>query len=64
MGKIHRSAGSGRFVKATTTQRHPRTTVTQTTRGNAKGFRSAITGRFVKESTAKRHQGTTIKEGG
>lgn len=64
MGKVHGSAGSGRFVKASTTQRHPKTTVTQTVGGSSKGFRSAITGRFVKESTAKRHPSTTIKEGG
>ncbi len=64
MGKVHRSAGSGRFVKASTTQRHPKTTVTQTVGSGAKGFRSAITGRFVKASTAGRHPSTTIKEGG
>lgn len=64
MAKVHRSAGSGRFVKTTTTQRHPKTTVTQTVGGKAKGFRSTVTGRFVKESTAKRHPGTTIKDGG
>lgn len=64
MSKVHRSASSGRFVKGTTAQRHPKTTVTQTTGGQGKGYRSAITGRFVTEATARRHPGNTIKEGG
>jgi hypothetical protein len=64
MAKVHRSAGSGRFVKASTAARHPKTTVTQSPGGKAKGHRSAITGHFVKESTAKRHPNTTISEGG
>jgi hypothetical protein len=58
------SAISGKFVKASTAQRHPKTTVTQMTGGKAKGNRSAITGRFVTDATAKRHPGNTIREGG
>lgn len=64
MGKVHRSAGTGRFVKTATAVRHPKTTVTQSTPSQATGSRSAITGRFVKASTAKRHPNTTITEGG
>jgi hypothetical protein len=61
---VSRSAKTGRFVKPSTAARHPRTTVTQTVGGKAKGYRSAITGRFVRESTAQRHPDTTIEEGG
>jgi len=32
MGKIHRSAITGRFVKPSTVARHPKTTVTETTK--------------------------------
>jgi len=64
MSKIHRSASSGRFVKTSTTVRHPKTTISQSVGSKAKGHRSAITGRFVKESTAKRHPNTTVEEGG
>ena len=64
MGKMHRSASTGRFVKASTARRHPKTTVSQMPGGKAKGYRSAITGRFVAKSTAARHPGTTIREGG
>jgi hypothetical protein len=64
MGKAHRSAISGRFVKGATARRHPKTTVTQSTGSKANGHRSAITGRFVKAATARRHPDTTIREGG
>lgn len=63
MGKVNRSASTGRFVTKATVRRHPDTTVTQSTRSKATGHRSASTGRFVKEATAKRHPGETIKEG-
>jgi hypothetical protein len=63
MGKVNRSASTGKFVKSATAARHPKTTVTQTMPSNAKGSRSAITGRFVKPATAKRHPNTTITEG-
>jgi len=62
MCKAHRSAISGRFVKASTAGRHPRTTVNSTLGGKAKGHRSAITGRFVTKATATRHPTNTIKE--
>jgi hypothetical protein len=62
MGKVTKSASTGRFVSPKTATRHPRSTVTQTTGGAAKGHRSTITGRFVKEATARRHPSTTIKE--
>ena len=55
MGKVYRSASSGRFVTRATVTRHPSKTVTQTTGGNGQGYRSAATGRFVKKSTADRH---------
>lgn len=64
MSKVHRSAATGRFVKASTTRRHPTTTVTSTVGGKAKGYRSTISGKFVKASTARRHPDTTIREGG
>lgn len=64
MSKVHRSAISGRFVKASTAQRHPKTPVTQTTGSKGQGNRSATTGRFVTDATAKRHPGNTIREGG
>jgi hypothetical protein len=60
---VHRSARSGRFVKASTVARHPRTTVTQVVGGNAHGYRSAISGRFVTKATASRHPETSILEG-
>jgi hypothetical protein len=62
MGKVHRSAASGRFVKASTARRHPKTTVSSTLGGRANGYRSAITGRFVTKATATRHPANTIKE--
>lgn len=64
MGRsVHKSASTGRFVKASTVARHPRTTVSQTVGGKGHGYRSAITGRFVKETTALRHPSTTVHEG-
>jgi len=63
---VSRSASSGRFVKASTARRSPRTTTTETVgRGTSNKTtvnRSAITGRFVTESTAQRHPGTTITQ--
>ena len=63
---VSRSASSGRFVKASTARRSPRTTTTETVgRGTSNKTtvnRSAITGRFVKESTAQRHPDTTITQ--
>lgn len=63
MRKVHRSAATGRYVKASTSRRRPNTTVSSTTGSKAKGYRSAITGRFVTASTARRHPETTIHEG-
>ena len=50
----HRSAATGRYVKASTAARNPRTTVTErgANRGSGTHHRSAITGKFVKGSTA------------
>jgi hypothetical protein len=63
---VSRSARSGRFVKASTARRSPRTTSTETVgRGTSNKTavnRSTITGRFVKASTAKRHPDTTISQ--
>ena len=64
MGKVNRSASTGRFVTKATVRRHPDTTVTQSTGSKATGHRSASPGRFVQEATAKRHPSRTIKEGG
>jgi hypothetical protein len=63
VSKVHRSAATGRFVKASTTRSHPKTTVSSTNGSKAKGHRSAITGRFVTASTARRNLDTTIHEG-
>ena len=63
---VSRSARTGRFVKASTARRSPRTTTTETVgRGTSNKTtvnRSAITGRFVTEATAQRHPGTTITQ--
>jgi hypothetical protein len=63
MSKVHRSAITGRFVTGSTAQRHPKTTITQSTPSNGSGGRSAITGRFVTDATVRRHPDTTVDEG-
>lgn len=62
----HRSAATGRYVKASTAARNPRTTVTERGANRSSGthHRSAITGKFVKASTAARHPNTTVTERG
>ena len=64
----HRSAITGRYVKASAAARHPNTTVTESGSGKNKGTgthnRSAITGRYVKPSTAARHPNNTTTERG
>ena len=62
----HRSAVSGKFVKASTAARNPKTTVTErgSNRSSGTHHRSAITGKFVKGSTAARHPNTTVTERG
>lgn len=63
---VSRSARTGRFVKASTTRRNRRTTITESVgRGtkNAKVvYRSATSGRFVKAATARRNPATTIRQ--
>lgn len=63
---VSRSAKTGRFVKASTVRRSPRTTSTEIvgpgTSNNKAVNRSTITGRFVKESTTQRHPSTTIRQ--
>lgn len=65
-GSRSRSAVSGRYVKAATAARHPRTTVTESSggRGGGKAYRSAISGRYVTAATAARHPRTTVTENG
>ena len=63
MSKVHRSAITGRFVTGATAQRHPKTTINQSTPSNGSGGRSAITGRFVTDATVRRHPDTTVNEG-
>lgn len=60
----HRSAVTGRYVKASTAARNPKTTVTErgSNRSSGTHHRSAITGKFVKASTAARHPNTTVTE--
>ncbi|WP_027331249.1 hypothetical protein [Mycolicibacterium tusciae] len=62
----HRSAATGRYVKASTAARNPKTTVTERGANRSSGthHRSAITGKFVKGSTAARHPSTTVTERG
>lgn len=61
----YRSGKTGRYVKASTASRSPRTTVrTSGGKSKATGNRSAITGRFVTAATARRHPDTTITHGG
>jgi hypothetical protein len=64
----HRSAVTGRYVKASTAARNPCTTVTESgsgrNTGNGTHHRSAVTGRYVKGSTAARHPNTTTTERG
>jgi hypothetical protein len=62
----HRNATTGRYVKASTAVRSPKTTVTEHGANHSSGthHRSAITGKFVKASTAARHPNTTVTERG
>jgi hypothetical protein len=62
----HRSAVSGRYVKASTATRNPRTTVTEhgANRSSGTHHRSAVTGKYVKAATAARHPNTTVTERG
>lgn len=62
----HRSAVNGRYVKASTAARNPRTTVTERGANQSSGthHRSAVTGKYVKAATAARHPNTTITERG
>lgn len=65
MGKISRSAVTGRYISRAAAVRHPRKSVQETTGSSgSKGVhhRSAITGRFVTEATARRHPSTTVTE--
>lgn len=62
---VVRSAITGRYVKATTAARHPRTTVTSLaggSRATGTAHRSAITGRYVTAATAARHPRATVPE--
>ena len=62
----HRSAATGRYVKASTAARNPKTTVTERGGNHSSGthHRSAITGKFVTGSTAARHPNTAVTERG
>ncbi|MDR7278889.1 hypothetical protein [Catenuloplanes atrovinosus] len=62
--EVNRSTKSGRFVKQSTAERQPDTTVTEQVGGDHTGGdrevnRSASTGRFVRETTAELHPATT-----
>ena len=66
MGRsVSRSARTGRFVKASTAARSPKTTVTQSVPSKSSGghHRSAITGRYISDAAAARHPNTSISEG-
>lgn len=63
---VSRSARTGRFVRASTARRSPRTTSTERVgRGTSNKRtvnRSTITGKFVKAATAQRRPSTTITQ--
>jgi hypothetical protein len=63
---VSRSAGTGRFVRASTARRHPGKTTTERVgggTGNARAVhRSASSGRFVTKATAQRNPGGTITQ--
>ena len=63
---VSRGARTGRFVKASTARRSPRTTSNETvgrgTSNKTEVNSSKITGRLVKESTAQRHPDTTVTQ--
>lgn len=65
MGKsVNRSAGTGRFVRASTAARHPGSTVRQSVPSHSTGqYRSAVTGRYITKATAARHPGKSVHEG-
>jgi hypothetical protein len=61
---VNRSTRSGRFVKESTAERSPDTTVTEHVGGETRDDerevnRSASTGRFVRETTTELHPATT-----
>ncbi|MFI5952283.1 hypothetical protein [Cryptosporangium sp. NPDC051539] len=60
-----RSSVTGRFVKKSTADRHPKKTVVEdgAKKSAAKKNRSAVSGEFVKDATVKRHPKTTVTEG-
>ena len=62
--EVNRSTRSGRFVKESTAERSPDTTVTEHVGGDSgdgdrEVNRSASTGRFVRETTTELHPATT-----
>lgn len=63
---VRRSARTGKFVKASTAKRNPRTTTSEKvgrgTSNKTTVHRSAITGKFVTAATARRHPTTTLKQ--
>ena len=62
-GGHHRSAITGRFVKESTANRHPATTLREGRGGEpADRYRSAKTGQFVTKAYATRHPQTTVFE--
>lgn len=65
MGKsVHRSAISGKFVKASTAARHPSKTIRQAVPSRSTGqYRSAKSGRYISKAAAARHSGTSVREG-
>lgn len=63
---VNRSARTGRFVKASTVRRSPKTTTTERvgrgTSNKTKVHRSSATGQFVTERTASANPSTTISQ--
>jgi hypothetical protein len=60
---VHRSATTGKFVKASTAARHPSKTIRQSVPSASTGqYRSAKTGRYITRAGAARHPTTSVRE--
>lgn len=66
--RVHRSAGTGRFVKRATAARHPNRTVSEgngaKNRGGGTAHRNATTGPYVTAATVTRNPAGTVTENG
>lgn len=61
----YRSSISGRFIRAASAARHPRTSLRDSMGGSGAPVvvrRSAISGRFISRAAAARHPRTSVRE--